>query len=120
MNNFTANDIKAGYLGVLGNGRKVIAMPYEDVFGDNLTFVTVGCMAGGGADIDCRRAFEQKSHSGDYNLVALYGYPIDYDWFSTENRPLLWEREKETIEMTITEIEEKLGIKNLKIIGEGK
>ena len=111
MNNFTANDIKAGYLGVLKNGEKAIAMPYDN----GLTFVNVEEVTDRGAVIECTDAFNLRT-CDDYRLVALYGYPKNYDWFSTENRSLLWERKP--IEMTIAETEAKLGIEKLKIIKE--
>lgn len=35
-----------------------------------------------------------------------------------EDLNLIWERDEESVEMTIAEIEEKLGIKNLKVVKE--
>ena len=113
MNNFTANDIKAGYLGVLKNGEKAIAMPTDR----ELKFVELDGLCNKYSTILCERSFSQEAFIDDYNLVALYGYPTSTRWFSTENRPLLWKHKPET-EMTIAEIEEKLGIENLKIVEE--
>ena len=112
MNNFTANDIKAGYLGVFENGEKAIAMPTDK----GLKFVE---LCTGDLAIGCENSFNQASLSGEYNLVALYGYPNTRNWFSTTYRPLLWKREPVVAEMTIAEIEAKLGIEKLKIIKEG-
>ena len=116
MNNFTANDIKAGYLGVFKNGEKAIAMPTDK----ELKFVELRT---GESAIDCENSFDQASWTGEYNLVALYGYPNTIsgfsNWFSTADRPLLWKREPVATEMTIAEIEAKLGVEKLKIIKEG-
>ena len=114
MNNFTANDIKAGYLGVLKNGVKVIAMETAG----RLMFVELNELCNTGATINCETSFNQNSWTGEYDLVALYGYPNTINWFSTANRRLLWEREPIVTEMSIAEIEAKLGIEKLKIIKE--
>lgn len=52
-------------------------------------------------------------------IIKVWGLPTQYyeGLFSTEYRDLIWEREKRT-EMTIAEIEDKLGIKGLKIVKE--
>ena len=115
MNNFAANDIKVGYLGVFKNGDKAIVMPINK----ELKFVELNELCNTGATINCETSFNQASWTGVYDLVALYGYPNTNNWFSTADRPLLWKREPVITEMTIAEIEEKLGIKKLKIIKEG-
>ena len=66
-------------------------------------------------------------HRNDNDIVAVYGVPnrsyinifscerkLD-DSFVMDYGHLLWEREDPVVEMTIKEIEEKLGIKNLRI-----
>lgn len=115
-------EIKAGYLGVLENGEKAIAMNFvfrHDKGYKGLDFVTEEQIKRGfGSRVGCNEAFDEKNPS--FKLVALYGYPETYKWFSTDNRPLLWRREEPVTEMTITEIEQKLGIKNLKIVKEDK
>lgn len=114
MHEFKAEDIKAGYLGVLENGKLVIAMEFID----QLMFITKEQFVNGkGGEVETYKAFNQNSCVDGYNLVALYGYPKNLVWFSTENRPLLWEC-TENVEMTVSEIEKKLGIKNLKIVKE--
>jgi len=111
-------DIKAGYLGVMENGEKAIAMNVALRHGSEvLKFVTERQIRRGfGAQVGCDKAFNVAEPS--YKLVALYGHPKNYEWFSIDNRPLLWRREEPVTEMTITEIEQKLGIKNLKIVKE--
>ena len=112
MNKFAANDIKVGYLGVFKNGEKAIATPTDT----GSKFVELRT---GEATINCETSFNQASWTGEYNLVALYGRPNTMNWFSTANRPLLWECEPVVTEMTIAEIEARLGIEKLKIIREG-
>lgn len=113
-------EIKAGYLGVMENGEKAIAMNVVLRYDyKGLDFVTEEQIKRGvGAQVGCNEAFDGVEPS--YKLVALYGYPETYERFSTDNRPLLWRREEPVTEMTITEIEQKLGIKNLKIVKENK
>ena len=68
----------------------------------------------------------RRPDGGNYNIIEIYSEPTegynfcaDFDfWLKNENflehSVLLWTR---GIEMTVEEIENKLGIKNLKIIG---
>lgn len=49
------------------------------------------------------------------DIVKVYLTPNSYFGYTTYNCELLWERE-EKVEMTVAEIEEKLGVKNLKIV----
>ncbi len=118
-NNFKAENIKPGYLGVFADGTFAIAMNVKFMrCPEEIQFVTNGQLtADRGAYISAITAFNGKQDF-EYALVAVYGYPTNYQWFSTENRPLLWKREKPVIEMTIAEIEHKLNIKNLKIVKE--
>lgn len=55
---------------------------------------------------------------GSYDIVAVYS-PEDLTSlnFATQHLNLIWKRPKEVV-MTISEIEEKLGIKNLKVVSE--
>ena len=52
-------------------------------------------------------------------IIKIYGLPRHYGngLLSTRTRELIWERSEE-VEMTIAEIEDKLGIKGLKIVKE--
>ena len=74
--------------------------------------------------------FSEKFHVYSNDIVAVYEVPnknymnifigeykLD-DSFVMDYGHLLWEREDPVVEMTIKEIEEKLGIQNLKIIEE--
>ena len=71
--------------------------------------------------------FDEKFHAHSNDIVAVYEVPnrsymnifcgeykLD-DSFVMEYGHMLWEREDPVVEMTVREIEEKLGIKNLRI-----
>lgn len=59
----------------------------------------------------------------ELDIMEVYGYVTGTDsyagcgYISPDNRPLLWSREPERVEMTLEEIEEKLGYK-VKIVSE--
>ena len=115
--NFTAEDIKAGYLGVFEDGTVAIAINVGNNSYKYMEFVAQEQIKDGrNAYISCAGALSDDETRTGFKLVALYGYATNYTWFSTDNRPLLWQREKPATEMTIAEIEEKLGVKNLKIV----
>lgn len=62
----------------------------------------------------------RNKHVEEYDIVAIYDYELgSLNDIKTviEYRTPIWERE-ELVEMTIAEIEEKLGIKNLKVVKE--
>lgn len=65
------------------------------------------------------------STNGHYITKVFDPTPSDLSWILGGGsdvilRNTIWEREEPAIEMTISEIEEKLGIKNLKIVEEKK
>ena len=72
-----------------------------------------------GQDYSIVRVYEPKR--GSEFLLKLYLDGTIHSFPNIEeNLNLIWRREEESVEMTITEIEEKLGIKNLKIVKENK
>lgn len=86
-------------------------MPF-DKYTDDLK-----CSEIGSSEYDVMRVFTPKY--GSEFLLKLYLKCTDYAYkHIEENLNLVWERDETPVEMTIAEIEEKLGIKNLKIIKE--
>jgi hypothetical protein len=104
--------LKTGVFGVTDEGEKFVVagdtLVYQDGSFDELFSLDKDlCFISG-------RKIEKLVKCKGYG--ALQG-TID----GSTSRPIIYDREKETpIEMTIAEIEAKLGIKNLKIVKEGK
>ena len=59
-------------------------------------------------ELDIMEVYGQVAGTGNYTCCG---------YISPDNRPLLWSREPERVEMTLEEIEEKLGYK-IKVVSE--
>lgn len=109
MKEFSNEYLKAGMLVELKNGTKGILIPVEqclEVFSINdLEAVT-----------DAIIYDESLSYWDEqYSIVKIYGLSKDYSLFKESGRDLLWEYKEPVKEITIAEIEEKLGYK-IKIV----
>lgn len=68
-----------------------------------------------------KSSYDSDAHNLD--IMEVYGHVTGSEnypacgYISTDNRPLLWSRESERVEMTLEEIEKKLGYK-VKIVSE--
>lgn len=102
---FTIDDLKYGYLVELRNGRYALYMPSRN--GDVFDF---------GNECFAVRNYKNNlkyysNNNSDIDIVSVYGRtdsvsPIQ---LTTDNRELIWERnERETVQMTVDEMKEKL------------
>ena len=104
----TKKDVRTGMFGVMDNGfRFVIAddlIVYQNGEFDYFSDVTV----------DLQLRFKKISQLYDCQSFNQLDDGIN----GNSKFPCIWDRDKRDIEMTISEIEKRLGIKNLKIIKE--
>jgi hypothetical protein len=115
-------DLKTGMVVELRNGDKYLVMLNPETEGRELISFESGWMP-------LSKWFDNLifyNSDNDWDIVKVYSFG-DYicrlfdDNYDTESLlMLIWERNEESIEMTIPEIEKKLGIKNLKIVKEGE
>lgn len=117
---FTVDDLKPGYRVVLHNGdvgiyilegakqHPFIYGKYDEKLTDNIRFYN------GGDDTDGNETFT----SYEYMIEKVYKEAPNARYWDLNEKDLLWEyfENKETKEMTVKEIEDKLGYK-IKIIG---
>ena len=82
-------------------------------------FADLTCMDRNRDYIDIYKVYVIPNYEVIQDLVGDYRALYDSSW-SERHMVCIWERPAEPVEMTITEIEEKLGIYNLKIIKEEK
>lgn len=119
-------DLKTGMVVELGTGEKYLVMldsGIKNIWRSTVDLVSLngGWMSLESYNDDLKLKNDEKS---DWNIVKVYNPDLDIQFMFNnldamlENLKVVWERESEPIVMTIPEIEEKLGIKNLKIKGE--
>lgn len=101
---FTIDDLKYGYLVELRDGRYALYMPSRN--GDVFDF--------GNVDFSIMNYKKNLKYYNNRNsnvdIVKVFGF-AEYGTLqlTTKNRELLWERkERETVEMTVNEMKEKL------------
>ena len=101
---FTIDDLKYGYLVELRDGRYALYMPSRN--GDLFDF--------GNVDFSIMNYKKNLKYDNNRNsnvdIVKVFGF-AEYGTLqlTTKNRELLWERkERETVEMTVNEMKEKL------------
>lgn len=110
MKKFKDIEIKAGYLLVVKTGEKthnMTVIPNDD---DELGLITPGPIGAGGRWWPLSNHDENGVYE-DSEIIAIYGptrnkFLLDN---STERRTLLWKRETPAVDMTLEEIEKKLG-----------
>lgn len=116
----TLDDIKSGYLIELQNGEKYLCTRHDQSKFEKLLINTI---IGKTYALDLyNNSFCRSMDFRDLDIYKIYGLPNDIDiytlnlnLYSSNHRPLLWERKP--IEMTKKQIEEKLGYK-IKIVVE--
>lgn len=105
----TKADLKTGMFGVMSNGKRFVIVNDLIVYQDG--------------DFDCTETLKDDLSFSHYCINELvYAQSFKQAQTKTKNTFLLYDRlaekaKKETV-MTIAEIEEKLGVKNLRIKGE--
>lgn len=119
----TKSDLKTGMVVKTRNGKMYLVMLNPDCEDrEFIDFNDDGWLRGSGFNDDLTRNTDYYDNS-DYDIVRVYTAgsgicrlfnKIDF----LDSLKLLWEREEKPIEMTVSEIEKKLGIKNLKIVKE--
>ena len=119
----TKADLKSGMIVEFRNGKQDMVMLNPDCKGREFIGLNE---SGGGYMPLCEYDEDLTKINGNtaWDIVKVYsvGEKIS-SIFSNEEyalryKKLIWERKEKPVEMTIAEIEEKLGIKNLKIIKE--
>ena len=116
----TLDDIKSGYLVELQNGEKYLCTRHDQNKFEKLLINTI---IGKTYALDLyNNSFCRSMDFRDLDICKIYGLPNDIDiytlnlsLYSSNHRPLLWERKP--VEMTKKQIEEKLGYK-IKIVVE--
>lgn len=112
------SDLKTGMVVETRNNEHFLVMLNPDCEDRNLINFTGGFMP------LCEYDDDLTATDGDteWDIVKVYQlgtsiyYIIDNAAMAMSGSKVLWERPAETVEMTIAEIEEKLGVKNLKIV----
>lgn len=109
---FTKDDLKVGYVVKMANSDKLYMVAVNSRGEMGFVNANQGWMR----FCDYTYTLEDKdpnSLSGDWTIVAVYGYSrhiITAYTFDTHHRELLWKRE-EAKKMTVEEIEKELGYK---------
>lgn len=103
MKNFTKDNLKTGTFGEMSDGSVFV------VVNDTLVYEK------GGYD-SIRRLDDDLSYFCN-RIMKVSDNAISFNTFRSFDTPLIYDRNA-IVEMTIEEIEKKLGIKNLKIKGE--
>ena len=116
------SDLKTGMIVELRNGKMYLVMLNPDCEDRELISLDGGFMSLCDYEENLRWA---KSFDDQWTVVKIYSLENSICFILSEkeealkNKKLIWERKGIPVEMTIAEIEEKLGIKNLRIIKEG-
>lgn len=112
------SDLKTGMVVEMRNREKYLVMLNPDCEDRDLISFSGGFMP------LCEFGDDLAANDGDteWDIVKVYRtganvcYIVSNTGIAMKHAQLLWERTEKTVEMTIAEIEEKLGVKNLKII----
>ena len=102
-------ELSGGYVGVLVPIESGLHVIGQSAYGDYYTIL-------------CNPRLKTKESNSKYDIVKVYDLAPDnrYEFFSPGNRKLLWKYEESgVVEITIEEIEERLGYK-IKIISKEK
>ena len=114
------SDLKTGMIVECNNGNRFIVMLDADDAEHNLINIdNVGWMPLNYYDKDLKHCRDdewsiKKVYSVGIHIAQIFGNKDR----AMKHAKVIWEREGKPVEMTVAEIEEKLGIKNLKIVKE--
>lgn len=117
-NNFKVNDLKLGMYVKLKNGQEGILLYYNDC----LTIFGLSDYSTATKRITSELRFYNKSITDEiekgFGIVEVYSENKieNSEIFSSDGRKLLWEYDEIAEELTVAEIEERLGYK-IKIVG---
>ena len=114
------SDLKTGMIVECNNGdRHIVLLDADDAERNLIDIDKGGWVPLNDYDKDLKhRKYDEWSIKKVYS-VGIYIASIfrNKDW-AMKHAKVIWEREGKPVEMTVAEIEEKLGIKNLKIVKE--
>lgn len=112
------SDLKTGMVVEMRNGERYLVMLNPDYVDRDLISFSGGFLPL--CEFDDYLAANDGDTEWDivkvYRIEANVHYIISNPGIAIKHARLLWERTEETVEMTVAEIEEKLGVKNLKIV----
>lgn len=112
------SDLKTGMVVEVRNGEKYLVMLNPDCVDRDLISFSGGFMELSTYDDN----LTDSSGDDDWDIVKVYRIGANICWIlsnkdsAMQGAELIWERTEEPVEMTIAEIEKRLGVKNLKIV----
>ncbi len=114
-------DLKTGMIVEVKNGNRYLVMLNQDYQNQELVNLKTGMIHLSFYDED----LTVKNYGiSEWDIEKVYTMGSNIDMLFSRNKEdyfkLIWERESHPVEMTIAEIEEKLGVKNLKIVKENE
>lgn len=108
-------DLKTGWRVELRNGSTCIVLrdcETEQYGNQDIMFISIGNIGfiiGDGYNADMTCSYDED-WSREYDIMKVYSDYVDGGVFDVDRKlPLIWERKEELKDMTLSEIEDKLG-----------